>query len=208
LEIEMPPFALMTWLVFAFGAELGLAIVVLGSEGSGVTGTTLALDVTARFSFLLFWPVYAGGALAALFGPAFLPLKRHARELGLAFAVAHLVHLGLVVWLCHLGPAPSANTFVIFGVAVFWLYLIAFISAGGQLQRLHPLARQLMFFVGLNYIAFAFAVDFFANPLQGGAKRISFYLPFAALSIAAPSLRLAAFAARFAKSRKAKVSFL
>jgi hypothetical protein len=79
-----------------------------------------------------------------------------------------LVHLGLVVWLCHLGPAPSANTFVIFGVAVFWLYLIAFISAGGQLQRLHPLARQLMFFVGLNYIAFAFAVDFLQIRCKAG----------------------------------------
>jgi hypothetical protein len=188
--------SLIWWLVAAFGAELGLAIIALGIEGPGETGTRLALVITARFSFLLFWLAYAGGALAALFGPALLPLKRHAREFGLAFAAAQLVHLGLVAWLCHLGAVPSAATFVLFGIAVFWLYLIALLSAGHPLRMVHPLVRRLIFFVGLNYIAYAFAVDFLASPLRGGAKHILFYLPFAALSIAGPSLRLAAFLLR------------
>jgi len=201
---EKPP---VTWPAAAFGVELLLAIAVLGSAGSGVTGTKMALEVTARFSFLLFWLAYAGAALATLFGPALLPLKHHARELGLAFAAAQLVHLGLVAWLCYLGAVPSAATFVLFGTAVFWLYLIAYISAGGPPQNLHPLARRLIFFIGLNYIAYAFAVDFFASPLQGGAKRILFYLPFAVLSIAGPSLRIAAFASQV-YSRKASSRFL
>jgi hypothetical protein len=201
------PVSLIWWLTAAFGAELGLAIATLGFTGSGVTGTRLALVITARFSFLLFWLAYTGSALPALFGPAFLPLKRHTREFGLAFAAAQLVHLGLVAWLCHLGAVPSAATFVLFGIAVFWLYLIALLSTGFPLQTLHPLARRLIFFVGLNYIAYAFAVDFFASPLQGGAKHILFYLPFAALSIAGPSLRLAAFLLRFRpKSRKIGLS--
>jgi hypothetical protein len=188
--------SLTWWLAAAFGAELGLAITALGVEGPGVAGTRLALVITARFSFLLFWLAYAGGALCALFGPAFLPLKRRAREFGLAFAAAQLVHLGLVAWLCYLGAVPSAATFVLFGIAVFWLYLIALLSTGRPQRMFNPLARRLIFFVGLNYIAYAFAVDFLASPLRGGAKHILFYLPFAALSIAGPGLRLAAFLLR------------
>ena len=45
---------------------------------------------------------------------------------------------------------------------------------------------------GLNYIAYAFAVDFLSGPLLGDLKHIAGYLPFAILSIAGPSLRLAA----------------
>ncbi len=187
--------SLIWWLAAAFGAELGLAIIALGLEGPGETGTRLALVITARFSFLLFWLAYTGGALCTLFGPAMLPLKRRTREFGLAFAAAQLVHLGLVAWLCYLGAVPSAATFLLFGIAVFWLYLIALLSTGFP-QRIHPSARRLIFFVGLNYIAYAFAVDFLANPLRGGAKHILFYLPFAALSLAGPCLRLAAFLRR------------
>lgn len=187
------PGSLVPWLIAAFGAELGLALIVLGFEGAGVNATRLALTVTARFSFLLFWPAYAGGAMAALFGPVFLPLKRHAREFGLAFAAAQLVHLGLVAWLCHLGAVPSAGTFIIFGIAVFWLYLIAFFSAGRLPQIVPAPVRRLIFFIGLNYIAYAFAIDFFVSPLQGGIKRVVFYLPFAILSVVGPMLRLAAF---------------
>jgi hypothetical protein len=58
-------------------------------------GTQVALQATARLSFVLFWPAYSAAALAALFGPSFQPLRRRVREFGLAFAAAHLVHLEL-----------------------------------------------------------------------------------------------------------------
>jgi hypothetical protein len=57
----------------------------------------LALELTARWSFLLFWLAYAGNAVAILFGAQLAA----GREFGLAFASAHLVHIGLVVWLFH-----------------------------------------------------------------------------------------------------------
>ena len=84
------------WMGSAFCAALGLAALALAALGPGVHGTIVALQVTARFSFLLFWLAYAAGAMTTLFGPAFEPLKRRGREFGLAFASAHLVHLGLV----------------------------------------------------------------------------------------------------------------
>jgi hypothetical protein len=176
----------------AFCIALGLAVIVLGVVGADQRGTDAALAVTARLSFLLFWPAYAGGAMTALFGATFLPLKRHAREFGLAFASAHLVHIGLVAWLCHIGAVPSVSTFIFFGIALFWTYLLALFSIGRLHEALSPSWWRWLRTVGLNFIAFAFAVDFLNHPLHGGARHIVGYLPFAILAIAGPGLRLGA----------------
>jgi hypothetical protein len=100
------------WMGSAFCAALGLAALTLATLGPGEHGTLVALKVTARFSFLLFWLAYAAGAMTTLFGPAFEPLKRCGREFGLAFASAHLVHLGLVAWLTYIGHAPARGVFL------------------------------------------------------------------------------------------------
>ena len=94
------------WMGAAFAANLFLAAIILVARGTGVHGIETALRATARVSFLWFWVAYAGGALATLFGAAFLPLRQHGREFGLAFAAALLVHLILVGWLCWIGAAP------------------------------------------------------------------------------------------------------
>ena len=57
----------------AFCAALALAAAVLAALGAGERGTHVALQATARLSFVLFWPAYAAAALAALFGPRFSP---------------------------------------------------------------------------------------------------------------------------------------
>src|SRR3954451_20057817 len=84
------------WMSAAFGTAFGLAAITLAISGTGTTGLTRALRVTARFSFLLFWLGYTGGALKTLFGPSFQPIAWRGRDFGLAFAAAHLVHIGLV----------------------------------------------------------------------------------------------------------------
>src|SRR5271166_5661499 len=88
------------WMGSAFAANAVLAAIVLAVFGAGKLGTGHALQITARFSFLLFWLAYASGGLALLIGPTAEFLRRHGRDFGLAFASAHLVHLGLVVWHC------------------------------------------------------------------------------------------------------------
>lgn len=195
----MRPSLQIFWMLSASGVALGLAFAVLSIDGKGEAGTYLALAVTARFSFLLFWLAYAGSAMAALFGPALVPLKQRGREFGLAFASALQVHIGLVVWLCYLGAVPPLRTFEIFGTALLWLYLITLFSFNRTRQKLYPAAQRIIFFIGLNYIAFAFALDFFRTPLQGGLKHILFYLPFTIMSVAGPLLRLAA---HFRRSRR------
>jgi hypothetical protein len=158
----------------------------------------VALQLTARFSFLLFWLAYTAGAMTTLFGPAFEPLKRRGREFGLAFASAHLVHLWLVAWLTYIGAAPARGVFLFFGVAVLWTYLIALFSIPRLQRALGSKSWWLLRVVGLNYIACAFANDFLRYPQFGSFKYLAGYLPFAALSVVGPLLCLAAFVQRAA----------
>jgi hypothetical protein len=176
----------------AFGAALILAVIVIVALGAGERGTVAALRASARFSFLLFWIAYAGRALTALFGPPFQPLKQRAREFGLAFAAAHLVHIGLVGWLCWIGAAPAVGVFVFFGVAAIFTYLLAILSIGNLQQLLGPRWWWLLRTVGMNYIAYAFFVDFANDPLNGSIKHLVLYFPFAILAVVGPFLRLAA----------------
>lgn len=190
------------WIGSAFFAALGLAALVLWIVGPGVKGTILALQLTARLSFLLFWLAYTAGALTALFGSAFEPLKRHAREFGLAFASAHLVHLALVAWLTYIGAAPSRGVFVFFGVAALWIYLLVLFSIPRLQQSLGSKGWWLLRFVGLNFIAYAFAKDFLGYRQFGSVKYLVGYFPFAVLSIAGPLLCFAAFVHRAALLQK------
>jgi hypothetical protein len=181
----------------AFVANLCLAGVILALRGADVHGTGVALAATARVSFFWFWAAYAGGALANLFGPVFLPLKQHGREFGLAFAAALLVHLGLVSWLCLIGAAPGRGVFVFFGTAAAFTFLLAALSFGDLHTLLGRNGWRWLRIIGMNFILYAFLKDFMRDPLLGGgAKHLVEYLPFTAMAILAPLLRLAAWSVR------------
>jgi hypothetical protein len=182
----------------AFLAALCVASITLGIRGAGERGTDAALAATARVSFLLFSLSYVGSGMAALFGDTFQPLKLRAREFGLAFAAAHLVHVGLIVWLRAIGHTPGASVFVFFGIALFWTYLLALFSINRLRKVLNPLGAWLLSNVGMNYIAYAFAVDFIKYPFESGVKYVAEYLPFAVLAVVGPILRLSPFVLRVA----------
>jgi hypothetical protein len=191
------------WMGAAFGIALALAVAVLAVEGTDAKSITVALQVTARWSFLLFWVAYAGGAMATLFGPALAPLARRGREFGLAFAAAHLVHIGLVVWLYQiLNRLPlSGPLFVFFAIGIVWTYLLAALSFGGLSKALGPRRWCWLRFMGMNYILLAFARDFVPSVIHAGIARQGLwlavdYVPFGVMSIAAPVLVFAAAARR------------
>jgi hypothetical protein len=178
---------------FAFLLAVATATSLLILHGPGTAGVYPALVATARIAFAFFWPCYVGSALVTLFGPGFLPLKRLARDFGLAFAAVEAVHLSLVARLCAIGATPSLSTFILFGSAAIFTYLIAVVSIGAVRRRLHPILLRAIGIIGLNLIAYAFCVDFLRGPLAGGTKHIIEYLPFATLALAGPALRFAAF---------------
>jgi len=189
----------MVWM----GAAFAIALVLAGATFA-VIGIDIvqALRLTARWSFLLFWLAYTGGAIATLFGPTFKPLATRARDLGLAYAAAQLVHLGLVVWLFQVSSKPplSGKPFIFFMTAVVFTYVLALFSFGGIAKTLGSRGWSALRIVGVNYILLAFAWDFvpaaFHSTADYGIQRLLEYTPFAAMCIAAPLLVLAAAASR------------
>jgi hypothetical protein len=184
-------------MIGAFGGALALAVAVLAGYGTGPDGIGQAVRFTARWSFLFFWPSYVGGAMAVLFGPAFAGLARRARALGLAFAAALQVHIGLVVWLgVVIGQIPLQGGLLwFFLVALFSSYLLALLSFGVGTRNLGRLWRPLLF-VATTYILIAFGRDFVLGSLDPKNRQWPYaaeYLPFALLSLIAVPLRLAAF---------------
>jgi len=105
-----------------------------------------------RVAFLFFWPAYAGGAAARLFGPALSGLARHGREFGLAFAAALSVHLALVLWLFLISAHPPVGPAVIvtFGLGALWLYALAAASLIPVGQVPSPKALRIFRTAGLN----------------------------------------------------------
>ena len=171
------------WMAAAFCTALALA---LGAMGVALHGrVVVGLEITARFAFLLFWPAYVGGALTSLFGDKFLPLKTHARGLGLCFAAAIAVHLALVATVCLAGHPPPLMTFIIFGTAAGCTYLLALLSVGRVREALPADVWRPIRFVAMNYILFAFILDFSRFQTYGLIDVVK-YLPFLALAICAP----------------------
>ena len=156
-----------------------------------------ALQATARWSFALFWLATVAGPLRTLFGPKFKPLAQHARDLGLCFAAALLVHLGLVVW-TYLQSAPDlSRQFVLFfGAGIFWTYLLAALSFRVVTSAVGARVTRVLRIIGVEYLSLVFFSDFNNDPFGGGPARIAYYAPFLALTIAGPLLRLGALAKR------------
>jgi hypothetical protein len=185
------------WMIGAAGGGLALAVAVLVGYGTGPAGLTLGVRVTARWSFLFFWLSYTGGAMAILFGPAFAGLARQARALGLAFAAALQVHIGLVIWLgVAIGQIPlQGGVLWFFLLALFIAYQLALLSFGIGTRSLGRLWRPLLF-LGTTYILIAFGLDFVLGALSQKTQHwlyFTAYVPFAVLSLIAIPLRLAAF---------------
>jgi hypothetical protein len=195
------------WMIGAFGGALALAVAVLAGYGTGPDGLGQAIFVTARWMFLFFWLSYVGGALAILFGPAFAGLARRARALGLAFAAALQVHIGLVIWLgVVIGQIPlRGRVFWFFLVALFFAYLLVLLSFGIGMGNLGRLWRPLLL-LATTYILIAFGRDFVLGALDQKTQHWLYaaeYVPFALLSLIAIPLRLAAFLRQRFGSRSA-----
>jgi hypothetical protein len=181
------------WMGAAFCVALALTIIALAVFGTGTSGMHAALRITGRWSLLLFWPAYAGGAMAVLFGPCFSILARRGREFGLAYAAAQLVHFSLVARLV----ADSAEPFVqsvmpFFVVGVVWTYLLALSSLPCLSAVFAPKGWRIVRAVGLEYLALVFFADLVIGPIAAHTELSPGYLPFTILIIVGALLRIAA----------------
>ena len=199
-----PDLGVWPWIAGAALAALGTAGGAFALHGAGQHGAGTALFLTGRLAFLFFWPSYAGGALATLFGSAFQAVRRRARPLGLAFAAVIAVHLSVVGWLCWIGGAPPLQTFLIFGVAAGWVLALAACSIERVSRAVGAGGWWILRNIGMNYILFAFASDFLRPQHPMTMLKALEYLPFAALCVLGPLLRLLAWLSRVLHERAAR----
>jgi hypothetical protein len=187
--------ATTSWIAVGFVVALILAVTVLMIFGVGEKATTIALRLTARWTFLLFWLAYAGGAMSKLFGPRFIGLARRGRDFGLAFAAAQLVHVALVLWLFYLAPGSNGGM-LFFWIGIACTYLLALFSWPLLRGALGPRLWRICCEIALDYIMLVFAVDFIRIPLQedGIGKYPLSYVPFAIMLVVGVGLRFAALA--------------
>jgi hypothetical protein len=189
---------LVFWIGAAFVVSLGIACTVFAVKGISTKGFGLAMGLTARWSFLLFWMAYTSRALVKLFGPSLAPLAKHGREFGLAFAAAFLVHLGMAAGFSLLTWRPALTGWALpfFLTGAFWIYLLAVFSFGGLAKALGSRGWRAMRMVGMNYILCAFSFDFVPaathSPIHYGLSHFVAYAPFAAMCVSAPFLVFAA----------------
>jgi hypothetical protein len=174
----------------AFCGALALAVGIMLIEGTGVNGTIAALRLTARFSYALFWLGYVGGAARILFGPAVDTVARRAREFGLAFASAQLVHVGLVIWLAWISPPQPLKDAVMpfFAIGIVWTYLLAALSVDRARDVFGPSMLRIFRTIGSEYIALTFFTDFVLLHKYPPAHLI-LYVPFWLMLLAGPLLR-------------------
>lgn len=182
----------LLWMTGAFAGSLVVAALTLAFFGYGQAATHIALQLTARWSYCFFLPAYAGSALAAIFGPRFQPVASRARDLGLAFAAAHLTHASLVAWLYYISPKPPVSTHsaLFFGVALFLTYVLALFSIPKMAANLPPRAWWALRTFGMEYIAFAFLYDFIVVPFSSSPLHLISYIPFIAFGTTAAVLRI------------------
>jgi hypothetical protein len=193
------------WMLGAATVSLGI-VLVIGAEATPGERLGVALRATARWSFLCFWFASTGGALVTLFGARFQALAGRGRDLGLAFASAHLVHVGLVLFALYISATPFPHfKLVFFSVGVLWVYILALLSVKQVSARLDPRTWRIMRTLGVEYIALVFLSDFAKKPFYGGVSSLLIYLPFFVMAIAGPLLRLAAAAKRVAVSQRVAV---
>jgi hypothetical protein len=180
------------WMAAAFCVALVLAIIALAVFGTGTRGMHAALRITGRWSLLLFWPAYAGSAMATLFGPRFVILARRGREFGLAYAAAQLVHLSLVASVVAHSNEPFPQSIMpFFAIGVLWTYLLALSSLKSFSSVLPPAGWRIVRAVGLEYLALVFLTDLVIAAVSAHTELSPGYLPFSILLVAGALLRIA-----------------
>lgn len=186
--------------VWISAAILAAALLQYTASG-GVDGIRAVIRLTARTSFVLFLAAFTASALAQIFpSPATLWLRRNRRYLGVAFAFSHLVHLIFIILFARLDPAnfwvgrtpvgliPASTTYV-------FIFAMAATSFDRTAKAIGSTAWKWLHWLGAYSIWISFTVAF-----GGRAAKSGFYIPFAALLVAALLLRI------FARFRRTKTT--
>jgi len=177
----------------AFGILIASLVVgaVLLSSGAGIDGWRNATRLTARFSLFVFLLAFLARPLAQTFRNGATRLLLHERRgVGLAFAGAHTVHLGVfVTYFAVGGVVPPAVVVVLGGLAYVLIGLMAATSNNWSVARLGPKNWRRLHTFGIYYVWLIFALTYLSRISRGPSSIVDGLL--VTLVVAALLLRLA-----------------
>lgn len=172
---------------------VGGALAIVAFHGGGVEGMRLVVRITARTSLLLFALAFTASAMIRLWPGSFTRWQRaNRRQLGVSFAVSHIVHAVALIALASLDRAlffslTNPVSLATGGLAYVFIIAMATTSFDRSAAMLGPRAWRLLHMAGAWYIWISFVVAY--------GKRLplsAFYWPFFAIVIAMLLVRLAA----------------
>ena len=172
---------------------VGGAVAIVAVHGGSIEGVRLVVRITARTSLLLFALAFTASAMIRLWPGTFTRWQRaNRRQLGVSFAVSHLVHAAALIALASLDRAlfMSLTTPVSItsgGLAYVFIIAMAATSFDRTAAMIGPRAWRLLHTAGAWYIWISFAVAY--------GKRVplsAFYWPFFAVVVALLVVRLMA----------------
>jgi len=171
------------WVAAAIAASVAVATVKIAGASDLDHGLPSAVGAVARLAFIPFWLSYTGGAWVALGFGRFAIIRDHARELGLAFAAAIGVHVGLIGWQSLRGDPPGTMVVVIFGAAAALTLLLSVASLPALYKRLPRVALARFRTCATTYIALVYLLDFAIRPQPAILHYWIAYAAFAALDV-------------------------
>lgn len=147
------------------GLTLMLAL-LMPMAGSQSDALRLAIRATARSSLLLFLLAFSAASLVRLTkAPLAGWLLRNRRQLGVGFAVSHLMHLVAIVWLAKSDPllfdALTTPASYIFG-GLGYVFIVAMLATSfdATARALGPKLWARLHTAGIWYIWLMFVINF------------------------------------------------
>lgn len=161
----------------------------LGVHGAGEEGARAVLRLTARTSFLLFTTAFAASALARRWpGRTTRWLLANRRQIGVSFAVSHLVHLCAIVALSRYTPIFTDATVAIAVLGYVAIAAMAATSFDRTAAWLGPRRWRRLHLTAGWFIWFVFVASYLPRTILESPA----YAPFVLVLLAVLGLRLRA----------------
>ena len=158
----LAPQNLKLWIGFTLLASIALGVALFWGPPPQVETWQLWARYTARLSFFLFLVVYLASPLYEVGQTrASQWLRANRRNAGLSFGVAHIIHLGALVWFLIVSESPtSLVTIGVGGGAYVAMFAMLATSTDGAIRRLGTTHWRRLHKFGVHYLAFVFAVTY------------------------------------------------
>ncbi|MFC0588691.1 hypothetical protein ACFFF7_04635 [Novosphingobium aquiterrae] len=171
---------------------LGLAAMTL-ILAAGAPDTTEAIRVviraTARTSLVLFMAAFCASGLVALTSaPAALWLRRNRRQIGVGFALSHLLHAAALVALARRDPAlfdtlTTPASFIFGGAAYVVIVAMLATSFDATARAIGPVTWRRLHTTGVWFIWLMFLINFGKRIPAHPSYALAIMLAFTALVV-------------------------